>query len=213
MAATRTTLIRRTDMRAMPRRNWHQTIPSIQISASLWHPSSSSFIASTRLVETSLRHSTASRVLQVILQLVSKARFAAALDWIVKARQYHHTSIIRAYTMSLALLTRFLIATPSVELQHKFLRSTAIIPKTLASDAAAAAIDASQLDTAVEFLEQGRTILWSEMRNFRPPLERLREVNPAYADELRDLTSQLEHQATSFEGASISNESTRSAGG
>lgn len=155
------------------------------------------FSAAFDSLQSATRHSPAS----------VKAKFTAALEWIAKAREYHDSSVIRAYAMSLALLTRFLIANPSVESQHRFFRSTATIPKTLASDAAAAAIEAGQLDTAVEFLEQGRTILWSEMRNFRPPLEQLHDVNPEYADELRDLTSQLEHQATSFEGTSTPNES------
>lgn len=136
-----------------------------------------------------------------------KSRFTACLEWIARAREYQDSSLIPAYAMSLTLLTRFLLATPSVELQHKFLRSTSTIPKTLASDAAAAAVGAGQLATAVEFLEQGRSMLWSEMRNFRPPLEQLREVSPALADELRELTSQLEHQATSFEATSTLNES------
>ncbi|KAJ3996663.1 CHAT domain-containing protein [Lentinula boryana] len=149
------------------------------------------------LFENAVNHSSAS----------VKARFTAALEWISKAREYRHTSIIQAYTVSLTLLTRFLVATPSVELQHKFLRSTSTIPKTLASDAAAAAIDAEQLDVAIEFLEQGRSMLWSEMRNFRPPLEQLREVNTTFADELQKLTTQLEHQATSVEAPSMLNES------
>ena len=136
-----------------------------------------------------------------------KARFTVALEWVAKAREYHNSSVISAYAASLSLLTRFLIINPSVELQHKSFRSNAIIPKTLASDAAAAAVEAGQLGTAVEFLEQGRTILWSEMRNFRPPLEQLREVNTEYADQLQDLTAQLEHQATSSEVTSTLNES------
>ncbi|KAK7678968.1 hypothetical protein QCA50_017911 [Cerrena zonata] len=136
-----------------------------------------------------------------------KSRFTACLEWIAKAREYQDSSLISAYAISLTLLTRFLLATPSVELQHKFLQSTSTIPKTLASDAAAAAVDAGRLETAVEFLEQGRSMLWSEMRNFRPPLEQLREVSPTLADELRELTTQLEHQATSFEATSTLNES------
>jgi hypothetical protein len=45
------------------------------------------------------------------------------------------------------------------------------------------------------------------MRNFRPPLERLHDANPDYADELRDLTSQLEYQATSsFEAKNLAAE-------
>ncbi|KAL0575285.1 hypothetical protein V5O48_006686 [Marasmius crinis-equi] len=136
-----------------------------------------------------------------------KARFTVALERIASARECRDSSVISAYAISLSLLTRFLITNPSVELQHKFFRSTAIIPKTLASDAAAAAIEAGQLDIAVEFLEQGRTILWSEMRNFRPPLEQLREANAEYADQLQDLTTQLEHQATSSEATPMPNES------
>ena len=119
-------------------------------------------------------------------------RLAAGIVWINKARLYHHSSTIRAYSTSLHLLNHCLIACPNVELQQKFL-ATARIPSSLASDAASAAIDAEELETAVELLEQGRNMLWSSMGERRLPLDSLCRVNPKLADDLQRLSIELEH--------------------
>jgi hypothetical protein len=76
--------------------------------------------------------------------------------------------------MSLHLLDRSLILHPNVESQQHFLAKASHIPRSLASDAASAAIDANELEVAVELLEQGRAILWSKMGGYRYPLDELR---------------------------------------
>lgn len=45
----------------------------------------------------------------------------------------------------------------------------------------------------MEFLEQGRAILWSKMKGYRHPLDYLHEVNRALADQFKKLCGQLEH--------------------
>jgi len=119
-----------------------------------------------------------------------KDRFDAALKWADVARFHHHTSIIRAYSTSLRLLDRCLISYPDVDSQQKFL-ATAKIPKSLASDAAAAAIDAQDLEAAVELLDQGRAILWSKMEDYRYPLDQLRQVDVQLADQFANVSAQL----------------------
>jgi hypothetical protein len=116
----------------------------------------------------------------------------AAIHWAASARLHHHKSTIYAYSTSLRLLDRCLNLHPNVDLQHKFL-ATARIPRSLASDAASAAIDAGDPKAAVELLEQGRTIMWSRMARYRHPLDQLRQVNKDLADRLQALTVALEH--------------------
>ena len=123
-------------------------------------------------------------------------RLSAAINWVDNARDYHHRSIISAYSISLCLLDRCLNLHPHVDLQHQFLASTRI-PKSLASDAASAAIDAGDLKLAVELLEQGRTILWSRMAKYRHPLDQLRHINRELADRLQALSIELEHLSLS----------------
>jgi CHAT domain-containing protein len=121
----------------------------------------------------------------------SRDRLDAAIDWAAKARLHHHRSTLCAYSTSLRLLDRCLNLHPDVHSQHKFL-ATARIPRSLASDAASAAIDAGDPKAAVELLEQGRTILWTRMARYRHPLDLLRQVNSDLADRLQALTIALE---------------------
>ena len=100
--------------------------------------------------------------------------------------------------MTLHLLDRCLIFYPDIDSQQKFL-VTAGIPRSLASDAASAAIDAEDLGMAVELLEQGRAILWSKMKGYRYPLDPLRQVNRQLADALEKISVQLEQLALSSE--------------
>jgi hypothetical protein len=68
---------------------------------------------------------------------------------------------------------------------------------SLASDAASSAIEAGNLETAVELLEQGRTILWSRMRGYRHSLDKLRDVNRDLANEFDRVSREVEHHAIS----------------
>ena len=116
--------------------------------------------------------------------------------------------------MTLHLLDRYLIFYPDIKSQQKFLATVhpdinthwrqnfvviARIPKSLASDAASAAIDAEDLETAIELLEQGRAILWSKMKGYRYLLDPLRQVNRELADALEKTSVQLERLALSLE--------------
>ncbi|KDR70891.1 hypothetical protein GALMADRAFT_159709 [Galerina marginata CBS 339.88] len=123
----------------------------------------------------------------------SQHRLRAAIDWAAKAQEYHHNSVLSAYTISLHLLDRCLISHPDIESQQSFL-ATAHVPESLASDAASAAINAGNLELAVELLEQGRAILWSKMDGYRYPLDQLCQVEGGaqLADRLKTLNAELE---------------------
>ncbi|KAF9009685.1 CHAT domain-containing protein [Cyathus striatus] len=60
------------------------------------------------------------------------------------------------------------------------------------SKATAVAIRYEQLHMAVEWLEQGRSIVWNQVNNFRSPLDDLRKVNPALGTELEKIAIALE---------------------
>ena len=123
-------------------------------------------------------------------------RLAVAFEWVAGARRYHDKSIICAYSASFRILNHCLILYPSVESQQTFLASPHI-PKSLASDAASAAIDAGDFEAAIELLEQGRVILWSNMEQYRHPLDHLRLVDKELADLLRTLSVEREHISVS----------------
>lgn len=127
----------------------------------------------------------------------SKAQFDAALAWASAAHRHKHESVVSAYSKTLSLLDHCLIARPTVEQQQQFLATGTTVPKSLASDAAACAIDAGQLDKAVEMLEQGRCILWTKMRGYRNQLQQLHQVDSDLADKFKTVSVELEHLALS----------------
>ena len=144
---------------------------------------------------------------QAVNDLAASSRYklAVAIHWAGVAQCYHHGSIFYAYSMSFHLLDRCLISYPNVESQQRFL-ATAHIPKSLASVAASAAINANELKVAVELLEQGRAILWSKMKGYRYPLDQLCQVNRQLADDFETLSVQLEHLVLSSESQPLDHE-------
>jgi tetratricopeptide (TPR) repeat protein len=138
-----------------------------------------------RLYSQAAEHNTAS----------SFERFRTSLDWIFAAHSHSHESRLRAYSTCLSLLQQCTLATPSIWSQHDTL---ARAPKSLASDAAACAIEDGRLETAVELLEQGRSILWSRLSGYRRPLDKLREFDGELAKEFEKISRQLESTAVSF---------------
>ncbi|PSR99051.1 hypothetical protein PHLCEN_2v4208 [Hermanssonia centrifuga] len=126
-------------------------------------------------------------------------RFSAALFWTSAAREHRHTSAIQAYSTALNLFELCLITIPTFEKQlglftHRRLQEA----KNLASSAASYAIEIGNTERAVEMLERGRGLLWSQMRGFRSPLDRLREVDTSLADQFSSISRALEVLAISL---------------
>jgi heme-degrading monooxygenase HmoA len=63
---------------------------------------------------------------------------------------------------------------------------------TLASDAAACAVGRGEYTIAVEFLEAGRSIFWSQALHLQTPLDDLAAIRPDIAAKLTTLAKQLE---------------------
>ena len=62
----------------------------------------------------------------------------------------------------------------------------------LARNAAACAIRSGHFSRAVEFLEEGRTIFWSQALQLRTPLDKLPLEAPDLAQKLKDISQSLE---------------------
>lgn len=59
------------------------------------------------------------------------------------------------------------------------------------SDAVCAAITAQELVQAIEWLEAGRALIWSQILSLRTPLDELEQSNPGLAQSLRTVQKQL----------------------
>jgi hypothetical protein len=123
-------------------------------------------------------------------------RFNIAVRWAREAHRRDHQSAVHAYTKSLTLLGRRLIMAPTIESQQNLL---ATVPKALALDAASSAINRGEFRTAIELLEQGRAVLWSRLRGYRHPLDKLRTIDKELSDQFETLSGQLECLAMSAE--------------
>ncbi|KAH8105760.1 TPR-like protein [Phellopilus nigrolimitatus] len=132
-------------------------------------------------------------------------RLGIAVRWAALARSQSHTSTLKAYRLALSLLESSLVINPTVQMQHKILSGKNGFP-ILAADAASYAIEIGEVTQAVEMLEQGRALIWSQLRGFRTPIEQLREVNKGLADRFLTTSRELESLATSSESKPITSQ-------
>ena len=136
----------------------------------------------------------------------AKDRFDAAVRWAKNAHHREHPSAVHAYTKSLTLLGRRLILAPTIEAQQNLLAN---VPKTLALDAASCSINRGEFRSAIELLEQGRAVLWSRLRDYRHPLDKLRTIDKELFDQFETLSGQLERLSMSVESRLSASESSR----
>ena len=100
-----------------------------------------------------------------------------------------HKSALEAYEATIQLLPR--LATLSLDLQA---RQQILMFRTdgLACNAAACAIRFNDIPKAIELLEAGRAIFWSQALQLRTPLDELNAVKPVLAKRLREIQGILE---------------------
>ena len=59
------------------------------------------------------------------------------------------------------------------------------------------------LNLPIELLEQGRAVLWSKLRGYRHPLDKLRTIDRELFDRFETLSGQLECLSMSVDGIRI----------
>ncbi|KAA1475121.1 hypothetical protein DENSPDRAFT_409448 [Dentipellis sp. KUC8613] len=118
-------------------------------------------------------------------------RFGSAIAWADLARDAVQLPLaIRAYRLALLLSDRCTTVQFDMDFQNHFLsRKDAL---RLAAKAAACAIEAGDIKTAVEMLEQGRSRTWSVIRDGTYPLDHLVEVSPDLAHAFGEVCVTLE---------------------
>ncbi|KIM74180.1 hypothetical protein PILCRDRAFT_80299 [Piloderma croceum F 1598] len=118
-------------------------------------------------------------------------RFRAALKWVHLASGVHtsSSSALQGYSVVFDLLPQVAWLGQTILARHRELSSMG----NVASEAAATAISAGKYDTALEWLEQGRSIVWSQLLDLRTPADAIREKEPGLADDLVRVSQALEH--------------------
>ncbi|PSR72068.1 hypothetical protein PHLCEN_2v12049 [Hermanssonia centrifuga] len=134
----------------------------------------------------------------------AEIRFASARLLADAGRKRGHTSALRAYKLALVLVERCLTTRFTISRQRSFLISDDV--RTLSSTAASCAIEIGDLASAVEVLEQGRGLVWSQVRDNRYPLENLPDVAPELTEAFRETLVQLELLSMSSDDVRVSSE-------
>ncbi|KAG8712495.1 hypothetical protein FRC11_015028 [Ceratobasidium sp. 423] len=126
-------------------------------------------------------------------------RFRAAYQWARLIFPDNHSEKLQAYQVAFNLVPRLVWLGMSISQRY---RDVEEVGKVVV-EGAAAAINAQQYALGLEWLEQGRSVVWSQTLQLRTPLEELFAVHPELAQQLQDATVAL-HNSTSTSLDSIS---------
>ncbi|KAH9996702.1 CHAT domain-containing protein, partial [Russula compacta] len=118
-------------------------------------------------------------------------RLHIACFWASVARYFNHPSTLAAYQDAMSAMHDSLVVGPTVQAQYTIIGNIGShmqIPLEYASHQ----IERGQLEPAIEVLEEGRALLWSEMRGLRTSTDQLRKVHSTLADKFLILSNALE---------------------
>jgi len=115
-------------------------------------------------------------------------RFHAAKTWARLARVPVSVDTLEAFRTAIELLSQ--VAGLEQTVSKRYANLTDVSHLTMS--ASAAAIDAGQNETALEWLEQGRCLVWNQIQQLRTPVENLHAHNPSLANRFRDAATALE---------------------
>jgi len=142
-----------------------------------------------------------------IMQLCSRAskdtyaraydRLHMSYEWANNARCNGHHSTSAAYETALSSLEDTLLFAPTLETQHFHLVTQRPIVEKLPLDIASYLVGRGQLKEAIQALEQGRALIWSEMRGLRASIDQI-AVDSRLAREFTVVNNELEKLTISF---------------
>jgi len=119
-------------------------------------------------------------------------RFKLSVHWSQFARGLGHPSISTAYQSAISLMQDSLVFAPTLDIQHFRLVSMHRYIERLPLAYASYQVNIGQLKKAIETLERGRGLLWSEIRGLRTSTDRLRIVSSHLAEKFTALNQELE---------------------
>ncbi|KAI0297321.1 CHAT domain-containing protein [Multifurca ochricompacta] len=119
-------------------------------------------------------------------------RFTLSCRWASFARSAMHPSVSDAYQKAMSLIQTSFISAPTLEIQHARLVAMRGLCDEMPLDYASYQIEMGQFAQTIETLEQGRALLWSEMRGLRNSMDHLSGVNSPLAAKLAAINQDLE---------------------
>ncbi|KAJ7810356.1 CHAT domain-containing protein [Mycena olivaceomarginata] len=119
-------------------------------------------------------------------------RFHAARRWAKHAHIHQPSSLLHAYTTAIELLPELAWLGLSITDRHHHLSQAGQVVR----DAASAAIAVHDYQKAVEWLDQGRSVILGQLLNLCTPVDELRKIHPGLANQLISLSTSLETAGT-----------------
>ena len=119
-------------------------------------------------------------------------RFELSCQWAILARSIGHSTTLAAYKTAMSLMKKSFSFAPTVSVQHSRLVAMGEDCQTMPLDYASYQIHLGRFEEAVETLEQGRALLWSEMRGLRAPVSRLIEEDSLLVKKFAEINQELE---------------------
>ncbi|TEB36915.1 hypothetical protein FA13DRAFT_1893854 [Coprinellus micaceus] len=132
-----------------------------------------------------------------------RTKLEGAIGWAVLLNNFYpcSTSVLTAFGAALDLLTS--LAGLEQTVQHRFTMVGEFL--SIPGEAAAAAFRLGRPDRALEWLEQGRCLVWGQQSQLRTPLDALNAHDPALAARLLFISQHLESAGSSRQHSSTSN--------
>ena len=120
-----------------------------------------------------------------------------ACRWAYIARQTRHPTVSTAYERAMSLIPDTLLFAPTLHLQHHTLATSGDFHK-MSLDYASYRVDQGQLEEAIETLERGRALLWSEMRYLRASIDQLSQEDSQLGEKFAAVSRDLEELTKSI---------------
>ena len=119
-------------------------------------------------------------------------RFKFSCLWAFLARHFGHSSAPSAYESAMSLSQSSLAFAPTVQVQQARLVGMGGTCERMPLDYASYQIGTGRVEKAIETLERGRALLWSEMRSFRSSVDQPIGPYQLLAERLTSLNRELE---------------------
>ena len=127
----------------------------------------------------------------------ARERLMLSCQWAYNARLNGHPTTSTAYETAIISMEDTLLHAPILEIQHFHLLSLRFDSEELPMDYASYEVGRGQLRDAIQALERGRALIWSELRGLRLSINQL-PVNSHLANEFTAVNSELETLTMSF---------------
>ncbi|KAI0249953.1 CHAT domain-containing protein [Lactifluus subvellereus] len=120
-----------------------------------------------------------------------------ACTWVAIAQESGHPSVLTAYKTAMSWMQTSLVFAPTLHTQHAHLLAVEEANK-IPLEYASYQVQTGHLEEAIQTLERGRALLWSEMRGLRTSIDRLSSAHPDLATKLTIINQDLETLMTSI---------------